>query len=82
MDKYIWLIPVLPLAGFIINGVGRKALSEKLIGFIGSFLVLVAFGLKCCYIFADQINRRSLSMLLILTGLMQVDYTYPICVPN
>jgi hypothetical protein len=23
MDNYIWLIPVLPLAGFIINGVGR-----------------------------------------------------------
>ncbi|WP_461450566.1 NADH-quinone oxidoreductase subunit L [Mucilaginibacter sp.] len=46
MDKYIWLIPVLPLAGFIINGIGRKAFSEKLIGFIGSFLVLVAFGLS------------------------------------
>jgi len=46
MDKYIWLIPVLPLAGFIINGVGRKTLSEKMIGFIGSFLVLVAFGLS------------------------------------
>src|ERR1700712_911419 len=46
MDKYIWLIPVLPLAGFIINGVGRKSLSEKAIGFIGSFLVLVSFGLS------------------------------------
>jgi len=46
MDKYIWLIPVLPLAGFIINGLFRKSLSEKLIGFIGSFVVLVAFGLS------------------------------------
>jgi len=46
MDKYIWLIPVLPLAGFIINGVGRKSLSEKMIGFIGSFLVLISFGLS------------------------------------
>jgi NADH-quinone oxidoreductase subunit L len=46
MDKYIWLIPVLPLAGFIINGLFRKSMSEKLIGFIGSFVVLVAFGLS------------------------------------
>jgi len=46
MDNYIWLIPVLPLAGFIINGLGRNALSEKMIGFIGSFLVLVSFGIS------------------------------------
>jgi NADH-quinone oxidoreductase subunit L len=46
MDKYIWLIPVLPLAGFIINGLGRNTLPKALIGFLGSFLVLVSFGLS------------------------------------
>jgi NADH-quinone oxidoreductase subunit L len=46
MDKYIWLIPVLPLAGFVINGLFRKTLSEKMIGFIGSIVVLAAFGLS------------------------------------
>jgi NADH-quinone oxidoreductase subunit L len=46
MDKYIWLIPFLPLAGFIINGVGRNTLSKILIGFMGSFLVLCSFGLS------------------------------------
>jgi NADH-quinone oxidoreductase subunit L len=46
MDKYIWLIPALPLAGFLINGLGRKTLSEKLIGFIGSAVILIAFGLS------------------------------------
>jgi NADH-quinone oxidoreductase subunit L len=46
MDNYIWLIPVLPLAGFIINGIFRNDLSEKMIGFIGSFLVLISFGLS------------------------------------
>jgi NADH-quinone oxidoreductase subunit L len=46
MDNYIWLIPVLPLAGFIINGIGRKSMSEKMIGFIGSFLVFISFGLS------------------------------------
>jgi NADH-quinone oxidoreductase subunit L len=43
MDKYLWLIPVLPLIGFIINGVGRNTLSKNLIGIIGSAVVLISF---------------------------------------
>ncbi|MDB4921670.1 NADH-quinone oxidoreductase subunit L [Mucilaginibacter sp.] len=46
MDKYIWLIPILPLAGFIINGIGRNTLSKAVIGFIGSALVLISFGIS------------------------------------
>ncbi len=46
MDKYIWLIPLLPLAGFLINGLGRNTFSKGIIGFIGSFMVLVSFGLS------------------------------------
>ncbi len=46
MDKYIWLIPLLPLAGFIINGIGRNTLPKAAIGFIGSVLVLISFGIS------------------------------------
>ena len=46
MNNYIWLIPILPLAGFIINGIGRNTLSRAVIGFLGSFLVLASFGLS------------------------------------
>ena len=46
MNQYIWLIPFLPLAGFVINGIGRNILSKGVIGFLGSFLVLVSFGLS------------------------------------
>ncbi|MBS1501238.1 MAG: NADH-quinone oxidoreductase subunit L [Bacteroidetes bacterium] len=46
MNNYIWLIPVLPLAGFLINGLGRKVLPKTLIGIIGSLVVLVSFGLS------------------------------------
>jgi len=46
MDNYIWLIPVLPLAGFIINGLGRNTLSKAATGFIGSLLVFISFGLS------------------------------------
>ena len=51
MDKLIWLIPVLPLAGFVINGLGRYTLSKGIIGAIGSLLVLVAFGLSVAAFF-------------------------------
>ncbi len=38
-----WLIPVLPLIGFLINGLGRKALSKTMSGMIGSVVVLGSF---------------------------------------
>jgi len=46
MNNLIWLIPILPLAGFVINGIGRNTLSKGVIGFLGSFLVLVSFGIS------------------------------------
>jgi NADH-quinone oxidoreductase subunit L len=54
MDKYIWLIPILPLAGFIINGIGRNALPKAFIGFLASFLVLASFGLSIAAFFQVQ----------------------------
>src|SRR6201989_1112289 len=46
MNNLIWLIPILPLAGFVINGIGRNTLSRGVIGFLGSLTVLVSFGLS------------------------------------
>lgn len=42
----VWLIPVLPLVGFLINGLGRNWLSKSLSGLIGSGTVLAAFALS------------------------------------
>ncbi len=46
MNNYLWLIPVLPLAGFLINGLGRNVLPKSVIGAIGSLVILAAFGLS------------------------------------
>jgi NADH-quinone oxidoreductase subunit L len=46
INDYIWLIPILPLAGFVINGLGRNTLSKGVIGFIGSTVVLLSFALS------------------------------------
>lgn len=43
MEKYIWLIPLLPLLGFFINGLGRNTLSKSLISIIGSGMVSISF---------------------------------------
>ena len=45
-----WLIPMLPLVGFLINGLGRNTLSKTLSGIIGSGVVLASF-LISVYIF-------------------------------
>ncbi|HEY6505790.1 MAG TPA: NADH-quinone oxidoreductase subunit L [Chitinophagaceae bacterium] len=38
-----WLIPLFPLLGFLINGLGRKQLSKPMIGVIGSGVILASF---------------------------------------
>ncbi|MDF3079081.1 MAG: dehydrogenase subunit [Sphingobacteriaceae bacterium] len=46
MIDLVWLIPLLPLAGFLINGLGRNILSKGLVGFIGSAVVFLSFALS------------------------------------
>ncbi|QQL49689.1 NADH-quinone oxidoreductase subunit L [Mucilaginibacter ginkgonis] len=46
MNNYLWLIPILPLAGFLINGLGRNVLSKGVIGTIGSLVILASFCLS------------------------------------
>jgi NADH-quinone oxidoreductase subunit L len=48
--QIVWLIPFLPLVGFLINGLGRKFLSKTLSGIIGSGVVLGSF-LISLYVF-------------------------------
>src|ERR1700761_7575338 len=62
MDKYIWLIPILPLAGFIINGLGRNSLPKAAIGFIGSALVLVSFGLSVAAFFQVKASGHGIDV--------------------
>lgn len=44
--QMVYLIPLLPLIGFLINGLGRKHLTKSLIGFIGSGVILASFALS------------------------------------
>ncbi len=42
----VWLVPLIPLLGFIINGLGRNTLSKNLIGFIGSSVIFISFAIS------------------------------------
>lgn len=44
--QIVYLVPLLPLIGFLINGLGRKHLSKSMIGIIGSGVVLASFAIS------------------------------------
>lgn len=46
MNNLLWLVPLLPLLGFVINGLGRNTFSKSLVGFIGSGVVFASFVLS------------------------------------
>ena len=41
--QIVWLIPFFPLLGFLITGLGRKQLSKRMTGFIGSGVIFISF---------------------------------------
>jgi NADH-quinone oxidoreductase subunit L len=43
MSKLVYLVPLFPLIGFLINGLGRKSLSKSLIGLVGCGFILASF---------------------------------------
>jgi NADH-quinone oxidoreductase subunit L len=56
MNKLVYLIPLFPLIGFLINGLGRKSLSKSLIGIIGSVAILASFGISLMLFFDVKAN--------------------------
>ena len=46
MINLVWLVPLFPLVGFLINGWGRNVLSKSAVGFIGSLAILLSFGVS------------------------------------
>jgi NADH-quinone oxidoreductase subunit L len=51
ITKLVWLIPALPLLGFLINGLGRKKISKFFSGLIGSAVVFFSFGISLLLFF-------------------------------
>ena len=58
MKNLIALIPLLPLIGFLINGLGRRFLSKGLIGVIGSGTVLGSFVISLMIFFQKNFSEQ------------------------
>ncbi len=43
LNDLVWLVPLLPLIGFLINGLARNVLAKTLVSFIGSGVILGSF---------------------------------------
>src|SRR6478672_5534395 len=62
MKTLILLIPVLPLIGFLINGLGRRYLPKAATGTIGTGTVLASFILRLMVFFRlDELSGRQIS---------------------
>ncbi|MHA4893982.1 NADH-quinone oxidoreductase subunit L [Pedobacter sp. PWIIR3] len=61
MIDLVWLVPLIPFIGFIINGLGRNTFSKGLIGFIGSGVIFISFLISLAIFFqlgADPVKSH------------------------
>jgi len=56
MEHYIYLIPLFPLLGFVLNGILGKHLKDSFVSCVGCTTVGLSF-LTACLIFKDLISR-------------------------
>jgi NADH-quinone oxidoreductase subunit L len=72
MTQLVWLIPVLPLAGFLLTGLFRNYLSKSLTGIIGCGTVLFAFILSLL-IFSEVRQSGAQPVIITLFDFISVD---------
>jgi NADH-quinone oxidoreductase subunit L len=82
MMDYVWLIPLFPLIGFLINGLVGKSLPKRTVGIIGSaavglsFLVTVAIFLEVLKLPADARSIQKVVYTWIAAGPFHVSVGY------
>lgn len=59
MSKLVYLVPLFPLLGFLINGLGRKSMSKSLIGIVGSGSILASFVVSLLIFFDVKVTGGS-----------------------
>lgn len=76
MIRIAWLIPLLPLAGFLITGLLNKRLSVKITGWIASLAVLVSF-IFSVIIFFEFLNGASPENIRLFDWIRAGQVTFP-----
>lgn len=77
---YVYLVPLLPLLGFLINGFGRKVLSKTLVSIIGSGVILASFVISVLLFFqlknADAIPDPNVYFDFINAGKLKIPFSF------
>lgn len=81
MYDNLWLIPLFPFIGFLINGLlGKKIKNEKIIGSIGTLAIFCSFLLSCNYFFKLVADTEKVHEVIICSwmtvGTLQVDWGF------
>ena len=78
--QIVWLIPFLPLIGFLINGLGRKQLSKTMAGIIGSGVILGSFLISVFIFFQVKNGNNAIIHFFdfINTGTLKVGFDFQI----
>ena len=78
--QIVWLIPLLPVIGFLINGLGRKQLSKTLTGIIGSGVILASFLISVFVFFQVKNGNTYLAHFFdfIITASLKVGFDFQI----
>ncbi|MER3465411.1 MAG: NADH-quinone oxidoreductase subunit L, partial [Chitinophagaceae bacterium] len=62
MKNLIFLIPLLPFIGFLINGLGRKALAKGVVSVVGCSTVLASFVISLyTFLHLDDLAGKQIS---------------------
>ena len=81
MNKLVYLIPLFPLIGFLINGLGRKSLSKSLTSIVGSGVILASFCISLYLFFqVKAIGAIDIQPLFtfIKVGSLQIDFAFKV----
>lgn len=80
--QLIYLVPLLPLVGFLINGLARNILSKSLVGIIGSGVILASFIISLFIFFQvrhEGFSAQTISYFdFINVGKIKVDFAFQV----
>jgi NADH-quinone oxidoreductase subunit L len=80
MSKLVYLVPLFPLIGFLINGLARKNLSKSLAGIIGSGVILASFVVSIILFFDVKAGHTGVVRLFdfISIGSLQIPFAFQV----
>lgn len=80
MSKLVYLVPLFPLVGFLINGLARKSLSKSLTAVIGSGVILASFVISVILFFDVRSGHTGVVKLFdfIAIGSLEIPFAFQV----